>query len=410
MEIPDKRPLLLDGAVATNLMPLGMPEGGINALRWILQNSDRVMALTDAFIRAGAMAVLAPTYGVMRSAVAEGGASDDIAALNRSLAGMTFTAANGRVPVGGSVSPSGIEIKPFGEATFGRLIADYKEQMAALCESGLNFVLLEGFTNLVDLRAAILAARASQLPVFACVTVSDDCRTKTWDVDLLAALTVAQSLGVKAFGVNCSSPEAALSAVKRMHPYAEVPLIARPDAGSANPILPHLYDYSPESMAALTSELLAAGARIIGGCCGTTPEHIEAMAQAFQAFDPEGVNAKVNSEETIVANHSDAFFVSDSFTPSEGLDCALDMSEALLEAADAGFDAIKVNIKSPDDANLLAMNAHMASLPVMLKSDDEALLEAALLQYQGRALVDSQCYIPEQTLISITKRYGAVIY
>lgn len=409
MEIPDKRPYLLDGAVATNLMPLGMPEG-INALHWLLQNSDKVMALTDAFIKAGSMAVLTPTYGVMRSAIAEGGESGDIAALNRSLAGMTLKAANGRVPVGGSVSPSGIEIKPFGEVTFSRLIADYKEQMAALSESGLAFVLLEGFTNLVDLRAAIFAARASQLPVLACMAVNDDCRTKTWDVGLLAALTVAQSLGVKAFGVNCSSPEAALSAVKRMHPYAKIPLIAKPDAGSANPILPHLYDYSPESMAKLTGELLAVGAQIIGGCCGTTPEHIEAMAQAVKAFAPADFPVKGISEETIVANHSDAFFVSDSFTPSDGLDCALDMSEALVEAADAGFDAVKVGIKSPDDANLLAMNAHMATLPVMLKSDDEALLEAALLQYQGRALVDSQCYIPEQTLISIAKRYGAVVY
>jgi 5-methyltetrahydrofolate--homocysteine methyltransferase len=409
MEIPDKRPFVLDGAIATNLMLQGMPEG-LDAADWMLQNTESVAALIDAFILAGATAVLAPTFGLMNSTAENCGKELDISQLNCALARLAKETARGRVPVGGSISPSGIEIKPFGEVTFNRLITDYRQQMQAFSESGLDFVLLEGFTNIVDLRAAILAAQAFELSVFACVTVDDECRTKGWDVDVLAALTVAQSLGVRGFGINCSSPDATLEAVKRIGPYARIPVIAKPDAGNPNPLLPHIYDFSPQSLAEFADELLVAGAQMIGGCCGTTPEHIKAIAEAAERFDCYGRQPEKAPDEVIAANHSDVFFITDTLSPSEPLDCELDMSELLVEAADEGYDALCINIKTPDDANLLAMNAHMATLPVLLHADEENLLEAALLQYQGRALVDSRCYIPEQNLKRIAQKYGAIIY
>ncbi|SDO04233.1 homocysteine S-methyltransferase family protein [Acetanaerobacterium elongatum] len=409
MEIPDKRPFVLDGAIATNLMQQGMPEG-LDAADWMLQNTESVAALIDAFIQAGAMAVLAPTFGLMNSTAEQCGKELDIPQLNRTLARLAKEAARGRVPVGGSVSPSGIEIKPFGEATFNRLITDYRQQMQAFSESSLDFVLLESFTNIVDLRAAIFAAHAFELPVYACVTVDDECRTKGWDVDVLAALTVAQSLGVRGFGINCSSPDATLEAVKRIISYARVPVIAKPDAGNPNPLLFYTYDFSPQSLAEFTGELLAAGAQMIGGCCGTTPEHIKAIAEAAKRFDYSGKQPEKMLDEVIAANQSDVFFITDTLSPSEPLDCELDMSELLVEAAGEGYDALYINIKTPDDANLLAINAHMATLPILLHADEETLLEAALLQYQGRALVDSRCYIPEQNLKRIAKKYGAILY
>ncbi len=381
MDIPDKRPFLLDGISFIAPDNQGMPD------------PDELAQQTAEYIAAGSHAVLVPCP-------------------DETLVQAVTAVAGGRVPVGGIVPLSDIDIVPFGRTTFERLVAFYRDKLRVY--AGLSFVYLDGFTSIADLRAALLAARSFSLPVLAAMEIGDDCRTTLRDADVLAALITAQSLGAAAFGVTAAGGIAPLvDSLRRLYPYASVPLIARVDAGSPNPVLPHLYDLSPQSMAFESVSLLRAGAQIIGGRYGVMPAHIRAMKTVVQdtAYTEHLPQKSPAEGELLAANHKEAFFLPEAPEISPPLYCTLDMSEALIEAADtSGIDVIAVMVTSIDDAHLLAENAHMAALPILVHCDDEASLEQALLHYQGRALVDSQSFIPPNRLAEIAARYGGIIY
>lgn len=380
MDIPDKQPLLLDGDYLLDAKELAPAAFG---------------RLAADFAAAGSDAVLVPRP-------------------DPALAHAAALALDGKIAVGGVVSRSGIDLIPFGVTTFERLIARYRDQIAVYADAGLSYVCLDGFTAMADLRAALLAARSFGLITVVLMETGEECRTTQHGVDILAALVVAQSMGCAAFGVT--APGAApvlLEAVERLYPYAAVPLAVRLDAGEPNPVLPGVYDLSPQSFAYETLPLLRAGAQIIGGRRGVTAAHIRALAEritepSLLAHRPAKADM---SGELLTATHRDVFFLPETPEISSPLNCTLDMSEELLEAADTiGIDVISVAVTSVDDAHLLAENAHMATLPVLLRCDDEHALEQALLHYQGRALVDSQSYIPSDRLWEISARYGALVY
>ncbi len=381
MEIPDKRLFLLDGNSIIDWDERGALDPG------------ELARLTAEYIAAGSDAVLVPCP-------------------EEALVREVTASADGRVPVGGVVPLSDIDIVPFGTATFERLIAYYRDKLRVY--AGLSFVYLDGFTSIADLRAALLAARSFSLPVFAAMAIGDDCRTVLRDADVLAALIAAESLGAAAFGVTAPGGAAPLvDSLLRLYSYASIPLIARMDAGCPNPVLPQLYDLSPQSFAFEAVTLLQAGAQIIGGRNGVNPSHIRAVKTVVQGADyADHLPQKASLEgELLAANHKEVFFLPRAPQISPALPCTLDMSEALMEAADTiGTDVIAVSVTSVDDAHLLAENAHMATLPILVHCDDEASLEQALLHYQGRALVDSQSFIPPERLAEIAARYGAIVY
>lgn len=381
MDIPDIRPLLLDGDYHPAFDRQGSPD------------PERFGQLAADFISSGSDAITVPCA-------------------DSALVQAAVSVAGGRVPVGGLIPPSNLELVPFGTTTFEHLIAHYRDQMRVYADAGLSFVILDGFTGIADLRAALFAARPFDLKVFAIMEVADECRTAVRDADVLAALIVAEAMGAAAFGVTASGgAKPLIPALERLYPYASIPLIARADAGCPNPVLEHLYDLSPRSMAGETELLLEAGAQIIGGRNGVTPEHITAMKETVQGFDFGRLQKMQPEYELLAANHREAFFIPQAPEISEPLSCTLDMSEALMETADLiGIDVIAISIVGIDDAHLLAENAHMATLPILIHCDDEAALEQALLHYQGRALVDSQSFIPPERLAQIAARYGAIVY
>ena len=279
MEIPDKRLFLLDGNSIIDWDERGALDPG------------ELARLTAEYIAAGSDAVLVPCP-------------------EEALVRAVTASADGRVPVGGVVPLSDIDIVPFGTATFERLIAYYRDKLRVY--EGLSFVYLDGFTSIADLRAALLAARSFSLPVFAAMAIGDDCRTVLRDADVLAALIAAESLGAAAFGVTAPGGAAPLvDSLLRLYPYTSIPLIARMDAGCPNPVLPQLYDLSPQSFAFEAVTLLQAGAQIIGGRNGVNPSHIRAVKTVVQGADyADHLPQKASLEgELLAANHKEVFFL-----------------------------------------------------------------------------------------------------
>ena len=176
---------------------------------------------------------------------------------------------------------------PVGDVPFEVFVDTYKEQAKILAEAGVDLMVVETMMSLQECRAAVLAIReVCDLPIMATLTYNEDGRT-LYGTPPEVAINVLQSLGVDAVGVNCSTgPEGMVPIVEKMAEYATIPLIAKPNAG-----LPELdgmetvYRMEPEEFARTGKKLIEAGAAMVGGCCGTTPAHIEALANAVKGME-----------------------------------------------------------------------------------------------------------------------------
>lgn len=275
------RPLLLDGAMATNLQLAGLPSGTPPEL-WTLAQPARVEAIHRAFLKAGADVVLTNSFGANRHRLAPSGAAGQVGVLNRESArlGRRVAGSAGRpVLVAGSVGPTGAHR---GELSEGGARAVFTEQMVALAEGGVEAIWIETMGNAAEARAAAAAAAATGLP-FA-LTASPHAGS---GLDAVALATLATSLDPAPFaiGFNCGTgPDDLLASLAALAVAAPgIPLIAKPNAG-----LPTLRDgtwHYPASLAdfaRLARKAERIGAQLVGGCCGITPGHIEAMREAMR--------------------------------------------------------------------------------------------------------------------------------
>ena len=224
--------------------------------------------------------------------------------------------------------------------------------------------------------------------------------------DLVSALITCQKLGAVAFGLSCCDrPEKLYGHIEEIAPYAKVPIIVRPRAGEEFDKL-----LSPQEMAEQMKGLLQRGATILGGCCYTSPEHIEAIGRMMQTFDFSAVRRQREDEDTILmAGATEPYFLDEYFEQTEPVYCRRDMSDELLELEESGADVATIRIETVDDAYNFALNAHMLHMPVSFYSDSEEALEMALLMYNGCAFVDSRSELDEQVLDALAKGYGATV-
>lgn len=414
MDFPFRLPLLLDGATGTNLYERGLPAGEC-VEQWVAQNPSAILELQGAFVRAGSDVLYAPTFSANKEKLSHYGLREQVAELNAQLVALSKQAAadaKGKaVLIGGDMSPSGLFVEPFGETSFTELIAIYSEQAAALKAAGVDYFALETMMSLTDIRAAVIACRKQQLPIFVTITVDENGMTLT-GATALSCLIVAQSMGVVAFGLNCSNgPEQMLEIIQQIAPYAQIPLIAKPNAGPPDPLVPGKHALSPEQMAEQCAPLLESGVQILGGCCGNTPAHVAKLRALVDGFDFSSVQVDKEDTSLVFANETQTFFLlPDAIEVSEPLECSVDMVDELLELSEGSLDVICVRVGTPDDAYQFSLNAHMAKLPVMFLSDNEIALKTALMLYQGRALVDCGSDMDDKVLQSIAAKYGAVVY
>jgi 5-methyltetrahydrofolate--homocysteine methyltransferase len=276
--------LIADGAMGTMLQQAGLPRR-VPPERWNLENPAAVREVGQSYVEAGAQLILTNTFGGSRIRLEKNQLGDRVEEINRVAAGLAREAAEGQALVLGDMGPTGELLKPVGPLEYAQAVEAFAEQAAALAEGGVAALLIETMSDLKEALAAVEGARsATSLPVL--VTFSFDTHGRT-----MMGLKPAQAakdiwaLGVAAVGANCgrtlSETLTAIQAMRQAVP--EATLMAKPNAG-----LPRVegenelvYDVTPAEMADYALKFSAEGVKIFGGCCGSTPAHIRAVAQAL---------------------------------------------------------------------------------------------------------------------------------
>ncbi len=285
-------PFILDGATGTELSKRGMEKGECTE-RFIMDKPDVLRGLQREYIEAGSDAVLAPTFGANRpTLVRHGFGENEIEDVCRKLFKIAKDNA-GAAKIGGDISPTGKLLKPYGDADPEEVFEIYREQAATLIDCGVDFFFIETMISAAEAGIAVKAVRnlSKDIPVFVSLTVSESGRTMNGDVPAAALLTLIP-YDIQGFGCNCSiGPDVIKNALMPAAPLAKlfgIPLIVKPNAGM--PVTDENgthYPLTPEDMAATVDGLIGMGAGIFGGCCGTTPAHIEAIAKAARTSSKE---------------------------------------------------------------------------------------------------------------------------
>jgi len=280
------KPILLDGAMGTMLMDAGLESGG-SPEEWNILHPERVKAIHQAYVEAGSQIFLTNTFGGTSFRLANHGLEDRTEELNAAagkIARQVADAADRDVLVAGSIGPSGQLFEPMGSLSIEKAVQAFREQASGLAEGGVDLFWIETMSDLEEVKAAVTGIREiSDLPITATMSFDTHRHTMMGVSPTRAARELGQ-LGLAALGANCGTgSDELIEAIKSMKAESsEVPLIAKANAGIPQILGDEIvYNGSPQVMAAYARDVFQAGAQLIGGCCGNTPAHIQAMAIAL---------------------------------------------------------------------------------------------------------------------------------
>lgn len=424
---------IFDGAMGTMLHEAGLPPGYCPEL-WNLEQPEKVTAVHEKYVASGADILETNTLGANRIKLSHYGLSDKVAELNIAAVQAAKRAAGPATKIAGSVGPTGKFIKPLGEMDFDTAYDVYLEQITALHKGGVDFIIIETMIDIQEMRAALLAAKAAtNKPVICQLTFSADGRTLT-GTDPKTAAIILEAMGANIIGANCSlGPAQMLSIVEEFAKATTLPISIQPNAGM--PELIHgktIFPMSAEEMSTWAPKLIAAGATYIGGCCGTTPEHICAIKKACQNSKPATrdfvmLHTAVTSRSKTIYLGKDfpTTIIGERINPTGRKELAADIreghyikvkQEALAQIA-AGASILDVNMGVPGIDPKQAMERAILELsmlvdaPLAIDTTDPAALEAGLKFYPGRALINSVSAEPErlESFLPLAKKYGAAI-
>src|SRR5215471_8692491 len=357
-----QRVIVADGAMGTMLYSRGI---FINRCfdELNLSSPDMVRQIHQEYVKAGAEILETNTFGATRERLGAFGVAEKLKAINLAGVKLAREAAKDGVFVAGAIGPLGVRIEPLGPTSFAEARAMFREQIDPLLEAGVDLLIFETFGNLDELREGVIAAREAagdEIPVIAQVTIDDfghlpggtDTETFTremngWPVDVI--------------GLNCSvGPKATLETIERMMQFTTKPTSAMPNAGLPMRVEGrNIYLCSPEYMSQYARRLLWAGVKIIGGCCGTTPEHIKLIRSETRSLQPAQKKLAVTSEQPHVKAHALApvpmaekskvgaklaagqFVTFVEILPPRGVDATREIAGAKL-CKESGIDAINV--------------------------------------------------------------------
>lgn len=431
LDICKAGPVILDGATGTNLMKAGMPIG-VCPEKWIQNHRECMLELQKAYVAAGTKILYAPTFTANRVKLEEYHLEEELVQINRDMVRISKEAAGGNAYVAGDLTMTGKQVYPIGDMVFEDLVDVYKEQVAAILMEEPDLFVIETMMSLQETRAAVLAIKEScDLPVMVTLTFNEDGRT-LFGTDPETAVVSLQALGVDAIGCNCSSgPDQMVDLIRRMREYASVPLIAKPNAG-----LPELvetetvYRMTPEEFASEVKLVMQEGASIVGGCCGTTPEHIKVLADMAKTMEvqiPDTRKYRVLSSErkTVEIDPDGPFLViGERINPTgkkalqaELREGKLDMvSTFAVQQEEQGASILDINMGTNgiDEKEMMRKSIYEVTstvdLPLCIDSSYVEVMEAALRIYPGRALINSISAEEEkmEKLLPIAKKYGAM--
>jgi len=392
LERIDKRALVCDGAMGTMLYSKGI---SLNRCydELNLTMPQLVKEVHLAYLKAGAEVIETNTFGANRYRLEKFNLGKKVREINLAGARLAREVAGADLYVAGAVGPLGIRLEPLGSTSREEALAAFRDQVAALVEGGVDLIIVETMMDLNEAHQALRAAReVGQVPVVVQMTVQDDGSTPTGALpeDFARAL---DAWGADLIGVNCSvGPAAVHEALERIAAVTEKKLSAQPNAGIPRTVEGrNLYLCSPEYMASYATRFIQTGARLVGGCCGTTPEHIKAIKAAVRSLNPQRSRSAVEvlarpgqtQEPVPMASRSrlaeklarQEFPVLVEVVPPKGCDATKEV-EGAQYLAEQGVDAVNI----PDGAGA---TARMSALALAALLERRAGIEV-LLHYSSR--------------------------
>jgi 5-methyltetrahydrofolate--homocysteine methyltransferase len=282
---PDGRPVLLDGGMGTLLQDRGLDDGGAGEL-WNVERADEVRTCHEAYAKAGARILTTNTFGGSRPRLRMHGLEGRVHELNRAAAALAREVADAHgLLVAGDLGPTGELLEPLGALTGEEAQALFEEQLRGLADGGIDLVLIETMSDLAEVRVAVAAARSvvPDLPVVATLSFDTNLRTMM-GVRPADAVTALAAEGVDAVGANCGRGPEEMDQIAEQLTAARpegLLLVAQSNAGLPQVVGDHFeYDATPAVMADHARHLQEIGIDLIGGCCGSTPDHLAAMSDA----------------------------------------------------------------------------------------------------------------------------------
>ena len=430
-----ERTLLCDGAMGTMLQEAGIAAGTCPELLNV-EDPDTIRSIHRAYIQAGADIIETNTFGGSSAKLSSYGLDDRTEELNRAAVKIAIEAADGRALVGGSIGPTGRFVTPVGDMTFEEAVDIFTLQAGAIAAAGVDLIFLETFSDIKEIRAAAIAIRSiTDIPILAHITFEPSGLTLLGSSPEAAAVTL-EAAGVDAIGSNCGlGPDGILDVLRRMSSVTDLPLVAIPNAG-----MPRLdgdrtvFPASPEDMAEPVSEFLGIGTAVIGGCCGTTPDHISRMREALDAAgkrsdriltDPGATRLSSRGSVLFVGGASPLRAVGERLNPTGRK--ALGQSvrdgkfdpyrEEAVRQVQAGAQMLDVNVGVPGiDEEQAMVEAVLAvqqavSVPLSIDSPRPEVIEAGLKAADGKVLINSVTGEKEslEKVLPLARRYGAAV-
>lgn len=427
-----RRGILLDGATGTELIKRGMP-AGVSPELWVYEHPQAIFEVHNAYLHSGSDIVYAPTFGGNRCKMAEFGLAERQQEIIGSLMRMTKDNAKNAY-VFGDIAPTGRFVEPFGDLAFEDAVAIFRELAKILADNGADGFAIETMMDIQEARAALLGCReaAPELPIMVTMTFESSGKTLT-GCDPVASLITLQSLGADAFGCNCSTgPREMAEVIRKMKPFAKIPLIAKPNAGLPKMVNGRtVFEMDGAAFAAAVPELVSAGAAIMGGCCGTTPEHLKAMNEVFRKSRLLPVETSASSAVSSPSNFREIApgkpftLIGERINPTgkkalqaelrEGkTDIVFDFATQQLSSGAEILD-VNMGLSGIDEAAMMkaAISRIVKTTPAILciDSTNAETVETALRLYPGRALLNSISAEEKRLkeVLPVAAKYGAML-
>jgi len=424
---------IFDGAMGTMLQAGGLKAGACPELMNV-EAPDVVKKIHRAYIEAGATIIETNTFGASSLKLAHYGLESRVRELNFAAVKVAKDAAQSQAKVAGSIGPTGKFIAPLGDLDFDDAYKIFYEQAQALADAGADFLIIETCIDIQEMRAALLAAKdACNLPIICQLSYSEDGRTVT-GTDPQSAAVILEAMGASIIGVNCSlGPEQLVPVVKILAENCRVPISVQPNAG-----MPYLengvtkFPMDAKTFGSWGAKLVEAGATYLGGCCGTTPEHIKELANAIRNeelgirnYSRRPLMLASRSKTVTIDKTLPTTLIGERINPTGRKKLAAEIREGsllgvkkdALNQVKAGAKILDVNmgVGGIDQAKMMAQAvreiARITDAPLAIDTSDVEALEAGLKNFPGRALINSVSFEPNRikNFLPLAKRYGAAI-
>jgi 5-methyltetrahydrofolate--homocysteine methyltransferase len=406
--------LLFEGAMGTQLQEAGL-EGGIAPEKWNLEKPEIIKGIFKEYLEVGSQVVQTNTFGANRLKLEKYGLEDQVERINKEAVRLAKEVQDDNY-ISGSVGPLGKFLDPIGNLTFIEATEIFKEQIAALVDGGVDLISIETMSSLQEIRAALIAAKevSEQVPIIAQMTFDQNLRTLSGSTPKVAAV-VLDALGADIIGANCGlGPEGLLEVLKELKSVTNKPLIVQPNAG-----LPKIVDgetcylKQPGEMAAYIKDFVKNGANIIGGCCGTTSEHIEAFAKELKGLRPQEVEVPAGFR---LASRSELL---EKLEQDKALIIGT-ANDSIKSQIDNGAEVLNINVENESGnieeekkmmKQMIEKVQNRSRVPIIIESNDLEVLETGLRSFAGKAIINSVTGEEEslKKVLPLVKKYGAAV-